>query len=106
LIKTIGLSKGSYRISISGQLTVQSYSQNPNDSFVLHVELNRLKPKKVKLYINSMNCYGYPFNGSVTIESKKEQEVHIKIQKNAKFQPVSLQNIVITIEKVSYFGFC
>jgi hypothetical protein len=36
LIKTIELRKGTYRISISGHLTVQNYAQNPNDSFVLH----------------------------------------------------------------------
>jgi hypothetical protein len=106
LIKTIELRKGTYRISISGQLTVQNYSQNPNDSFVLHLELNKLKSKKLKLYINSMNCYAYPFNGTVTMESKKEQEVHIKIQKNAKMYPVSLQNIIISVDKVSHFGSC
>lgn len=37
LIKTIELRKGTYRISISGHLAVQNYTQNPNDSFVLHV---------------------------------------------------------------------
>ena len=74
LVTTIQLRKGMYKISVSGQLTVQNTSQSPNDSFVLHVEINGFSlSKKVKLYVNTMKLSAYPFNGTLMIQSDKNQ---------------------------------
>lgn len=48
-----------------------------------------------------MNYYSYPFNGTLLIKSNKDQSLSIKIQKNAKLYPVSVQNVLITVQKLS-----
>ncbi len=48
-----------------------------------------------------MNYYSYPFNGALLIKSNKDQSLSIKIQKNAKLYPVSVQNVLITVQKLS-----
>jgi hypothetical protein len=103
LLRSMELKRGTYRISISGQMSVQNYSQCPNDSFVLYFEMGRFSYKKMKLYVSSMNCYAYPFTGSLILEVDQDEEIQVKVQKNVKFYPVSLQNVIITADKVSNF---
>jgi len=56
-----------------------------------------LKSEKLKIYINNMSCYAYPFSGTMIIKSNKNQKLSIKIQKNVKMYPVSIQNTIITV---------
>jgi hypothetical protein len=57
----------------------------------------------MKLYVSSMNCYAYPFTGSLILEVDQDKEIQVKVQKNVKFYPVSLQNVIIAADKVSNF---
>ena len=103
MIKKIGLKKGTYNIFVTGLITIQNYTQSINESFILHAEFSKWHSKRIKAFINSMNYYAYPFNGTLIIESKEAQSIEIKIQKYTKFYPVTLQNLIITVDKVSHF---
>lgn len=103
LIKSIELGKGTYKVTVTGTTSVQNYSYNPNDSFILHAEFNRCKSKQLKIYINHTYCYTYPFTGSFIIDSDQHQSIDIRIRKNLKFNPLTLQNGLITVEKLSHF---
>jgi len=44
-----------------------------------------------------MSGYAYPYNGTMLIKSNKNQTLSIKIQKNVKMYPASIQNTIITV---------
>jgi hypothetical protein len=67
LLRSMELKRGTYRISISGLMTVQNYALCPNDSFVLYFEMGPFSYKKMKIYVNSTNCYAYPFTASLIL---------------------------------------
>jgi hypothetical protein len=78
-------------------VTVQNYTQNHRESMILHAKFNQWKSEKLKIYINNMSGYAYPYNGTMLIKSNKNQTLSIKIQKNVKMHPVSIQNTIITV---------
>jgi hypothetical protein len=81
-------------------MTVQNYSQQATDSFCLYAGFNQWDYQMVKISTMNNYSYGYPFNAAFIIESPKEQDVYVKIQKNTKIYPTSISNVIITLQKI------